>query len=239
MAYAAVANGGTLLRPRLATALLDDDGRPVRTYPVEEVRRVLSEKTADTFRSFLRDAVLEGTAAEASLPWCAVAGKTGTAQKSEPGGRGYQPGKYISSFVGMLPAERPTLVGLVILDEPRGAYYGGAVAAPVFRDIVAAWATQGLGPVRMPAGEVLTRDAEPEQASAASPEIAAAAAIPPEAVPDLRGLDMREAVLRAAEALGGRPVVRGSGRVVDQIPAPGTPVARGSRFVLLCAARGQ
>lgn len=239
MAYAAVANGGTLLRPRLATALLDDEGRPVRTYAVEPVRRVLSQRTADTFRSFLRDAVTSGTAAEAALPWCAVAGKTGTAQKSEPGGRGYEAGRYISSFVGILPADHPALVGLVILDEPRGAYYGGAVAAPVFRDIVASWATQGLGPVRMPAGQVLTRDLRAEPGGTGTETLATAAAVPPGTVPDLRGLDMREAVALAAGALGGRPEVRGSGRVVDQVPAPGTPVARGGRCILLCAARGQ
>ncbi|HEY7727533.1 MAG TPA: penicillin-binding protein 2, partial [Candidatus Eisenbacteria bacterium] len=202
MAYAAVANGGTLLRPRLATALLDDDGRPIRTYPVERVRRVLSLRAADTFRSFLRDAVLDGTASEAALSWCAVAGKTGTAQKSEPGARGYRPGKYVSSFVGMLPADRPTLVGLVILDEPRGAYYGGSVAAPLFRDIVAAWAMQGFGPVRMPSGGVLTREPERDDVSAVSREVAAAAAAPSGTVPDLRGLSMREAIARAAAALG-------------------------------------
>lgn len=237
MAYAAVANGGTLLRPRLVTALLDDDGKPTRNYEVEQARRVLSEKTAETFRSFLRDAVLDGTAAEAAIPWCDVAGKTGTAQKSEPGARGYQAGKYISSFVGMLPADHPTLVGLVILDEPRGAYYGGAVAAPIFRDIVAAWAMQGQGPVWMPAGEVLRHAPKQGETRASTQEVAEASAVPPGAVPDLRGLDMREAVTRAAAALGRRPEVRGSGRVVNQIPAPGTPVARGGRCVILCATR--
>jgi cell division protein FtsI (penicillin-binding protein 3) len=237
MAYAAVANGGTLLRPRLATALLDDDGTPLRTLPVERVRRVISERTADTFRSFLRDAVVDGTAQEAALPWCDVAGKTGTAQKSEPGARGYQRGKYVASFVGMLPAENPTLVGLVILDEPRGEYYGGAVAAPVFRDIVATWAAQGLGPVRMPVNEVITRDPHAGSHDIGASEIAEAAAVPPGIVPDLRGLDMREAVARAAAVLGGRPEVRGTGRVVDQVPAPGTKAGAGGRCILLCATR--
>jgi cell division protein FtsI (penicillin-binding protein 3) len=243
MAYCAVANGGTLLRPRLATALLNDDGEPVTSYPVERVRRVLSEATCATFRSFLRGAVLQGTAAEAALSWCSMAGKTGTAQKCIPG-RGYEPGRYIASFVGMVPAERPALVGIVILDEPRGAYYGGAVAAPVFRDIVAAWAMQGHGPVRMPAGSVLRREpprAEPEapEAVGASMEALAdpAGAATGGRFPDLRGLDMRVAVVRATAAAGGRPVVRGSGRVVDQIPAPGAPVSPGARCVLLCAAR--
>jgi cell division protein FtsI (penicillin-binding protein 3) len=155
----------------------------------------------------------------------------------------------------MVPAERPALVGLVILDEPRGAYYGGTVAAPVFRDIVAAWATQGQGPVRMPAGSVLRR--EPPKSGPMAPEAVGAStegmaaregAVRDGAVqgaaadggfPDLRGLDMRVAIARAAAAVGRKPEVRGSGRVVDQVPAPGAPVAPGARCVLLCAARGR
>src|SRR5262249_50130976 len=89
MAYCAVANGGILMRPRIASALVTENGEPVRIFPVERVRRVISPETAETFRSFLRDAVTMGTAQEAALPWCEVAGKTGTAQKAEEGGRGY------------------------------------------------------------------------------------------------------------------------------------------------------
>ncbi len=244
MAYCAVANGGTLIRPRIATALLSEDGDPVRTIPVEQVRRVLSPATAATFRSFLRDAVLDGTATEAALPWIEVAGKTGTAQKSGSGGRGYDAGRYIASFAGMVPYARPALVGLIILDEPRGAYYGGAIAAPVFRDIVAAWATQGLGPIRMPAGSVLTQDqagsgakpqAEIEPGRLAPLDTAGAAAVAAGAFPDLRGLSMRDAIVRARTLLGSAPAIRGTGRVVDQIPAPGTPLAPRARCVLTCA----
>jgi cell division protein FtsI (penicillin-binding protein 3) len=236
MAYCAVANGGTLIRPRVATALLSEDGEPVRTIPVEQVRRVLSPETASTFRSFLRDAVLSGTATEAALPWIEVAGKTGTAQKSAPGGRGYDAGRYIASFVGMVPYENPSLVGLIILDEPRGAYYGGAIAAPVFRDIVAAWATQGLGPIRMPAGAVLTQDHGATEAGPTSaPDLAESTIAAPGAFPDLRGLSMRDAIVRATTLLGATPGVRGSGRVIDQLPAPGTPLALGAKCVLTCA----
>lgn len=234
MAYCAVANGGTLIRPRVASALLSEDGDPVRTIPVEQVRRVLSPETAATFRSFLRDAVLSGTATEAALPWIEVAGKTGTAQKSAPGGRGYDAGRYVASFVGMVPFENPVLVGLIILDEPRGAYYGGAIAAPVFRDIVAAWATQGLGPIRMPAGTVLTQD-RGAGAEACGPGSADTTATAPGAFPDLRGLSMRDAIVRAATLLGSTPAVRGTGRVIDQLPAPGTPLALGAKCVLTCA----
>jgi len=218
MAYCAVANGGILMRPRVASALLTESGEPVRVFPIERVRRVISPETAETFRSFLRDAVTTGTAKEAALPWCEVAGKTGTAQKSEPG-RGYGTGRYIASFVGMAPADHPRVVGLIILDEPRGAYYGGAVAAPVFRDILATWATLGKGPVKLPAQTLLM----------------ASRAIEPEVrVPDVRLMPAEEArsVLRSA---GMDCSVAGSGALVAvQSPLPGANARSGEvvRIVL-------
>lgn len=220
MAYCAVANGGLLLQPRIASALLNEGGQTVRLFPVERVRRVISPETAETFRSFLRDAVTMGTAQSAALPWCEVAGKTGTAQKSE-GGRGYGVGRYLSSFVGMVPARNPQVVGLILLDEPRGAYYGGAVAAPVFRDIIATWATLGRGPVRLPAQTLLT----------------AAPGRPPVRVPDVRQLPAEEArfVLRSA---GMDCSVEGSGaRVAVQSPEPGADARSGEvvRIVLSTA----
>jgi cell division protein FtsI/penicillin-binding protein 2 len=216
MAYAAVANGGTLMRPRLVSAILDEDGRPIREIPVEEVRRVISSETARTFRSFLRDAVLEGTAVEAALPWCDVAGKTGTAQKTVENERGYGAGRYVSSFVGMAPYDHPEVVGLIILDEPRGAYYGGSVAAPVFRDILAAWAVQGRGPIALPPSTVLQQDEAPPQ----------------DAIPDVRLLEVdraREILARAGYGMH----VAGSGasiggRVAEQTPGPDSPAPRGT-----------
>ena len=219
MAYCAVANGGILLRPRIASALVNENGEPVREYPVERVRRVISPETAETFRSFLRDAVTTGTAQEAALPWCDVAGKTGTAQKSDEGGRGYGQGRYVSSFVGMAPAGNPQIVGLIVLDEPRGAYYGGAIAAPVFRDIVATWATLGKGPVRIPAQTLVTASARRK---------------PPVRVPDVRMMAAEQArfVLRSA---GMDCAMEGNGaHVAVQSPEPGTNARSGEvvRIVL-------
>lgn len=221
MAYAAVANGGTLLRPRIASALVDENGKLIRQFPVETVRRVISEETARTFRSFLRETVVAGTGEAAALPWCDVAGKTGTAQKCDENGGGYRAGRYTSSFIGMAPAENPRVVGLVILDEPRGAYYGGSVAAPVWREIVSAWAAQGHGPIALPAAVLPTASAAP--APAADP------------VPDVRLL----AADRAAEILeraGYAPrILGGAGRVAAQSPAPGAVVPEGAVVELTLA----
>jgi len=224
MAYAAVANGGILLRPRIVSAVVDQDGEPIREVPIEQVRRVVSSETARTFRSFLRDAVTQGTATEAALPWCEVAGKTGTAQKTVENERGYGVGRYISSFIGMAPASDPVVVGLIILDEPRGAYYGGSVAAPVFREILAAWALQGRGPIALPPSTVVRVDDEARAA---------------DAVPDVRLLELsraREELARAGYGMRVAGMGAVGGRVSTQTPEARTPAHPGTVVELTLAA---
>ena len=121
-AYAAVANGGVWLQPSLVA-----DRPPER-------RRVISRRVADQLMSMLRDVVIEGTGTEAEVEGYQVAGKTGTAAKPDPGG-GYSHSRYVASFVGVVPASAPKLVVLVTVDEPRGAIWGGVVAAPAFQEI--------------------------------------------------------------------------------------------------------
>jgi cell division protein FtsI/penicillin-binding protein 2 len=121
-AYAAVANGGVWLRPRLVA------DRPAKR------RRVISKRVANQLMSMLRDVVIEGTGTEAEVEGYQVAGKTGTAAKPDPRG-GYSTSRYVASFVGVVPASAPRLVVMVTVDEPRGAIWGGVVAAPAFQQI--------------------------------------------------------------------------------------------------------
>jgi cell division protein FtsI (penicillin-binding protein 3) len=121
-AYAAVANGGVWLRPRLVA------DRPGKR------RRVMSKAVSDQLMSMLRDVVIEGTGTEAEVEGYQVAGKTGTAAKPDPRG-GYSKSRYVASFVGVVPASDPKLVVLVTVDEPHGAIWGGVVAAPAFQQI--------------------------------------------------------------------------------------------------------
>jgi cell division protein FtsI (penicillin-binding protein 3) len=121
-AYAAVANGGTWIAPRLVA------DRPAKR------RRVISRHVSDQLMSMLRDVVIEGTGQEAEVEGYQVAGKTGTAAKPDPRG-GYSNSRYVASFVGVVPASAPKLVVLVTVDEPHGAYSGGVVAAPAFQEI--------------------------------------------------------------------------------------------------------
>ena len=110
-------------------------------WPSGVGERILSPQTVQTIMAMLRQAVANGTGKAAALPRHAVAGKTGTAQKVVGGE--YAQDRYVASFLGMVPAQNPRLVVVVVLDEPRTQHTGGAVAAPVFRD-VASFAVEHL-----------------------------------------------------------------------------------------------
>ena len=135
MAMSAIANGGLLMQPLLVDRVEDDQGHVLVKYSPQPVRRVISESTAASMTTALKNVVSNnGTARRAKLDRYSVAGKTGTAQKPGPGG--YTPGKYFASFVGYFPADRPELCIAVLLDEPKlPSYYGGLTAAPAFRNI--------------------------------------------------------------------------------------------------------
>lgn len=137
MAMSAIANNGWLMRPLLVSRLEDREGRVVAQYQAQPVRQVVSEATAQEMVKALKTVVTkEGTAEMAALDDYTVAGKTGTAQKTIEGVSGYAPGKYISSFIGFFPADKPELCISIVLDEPppKLGYYGGKTAAPVFKD---------------------------------------------------------------------------------------------------------
>ncbi len=127
-AYGAMANGGVLVRPHLIERI---DGQPIA---LTKGRRVVSRAVSQQMLSMLRGVVLEGTGTEAAIPGYTVAGKTGTAAKIDPNGR-YSTSRYVASFVGLVPATKPRLVIMVMVDEPRGNIYGGVVAAPAFKEI--------------------------------------------------------------------------------------------------------
>ncbi len=125
-AYAAIGNGGVVPPAHLIAKI---GGKKVRHG---KGRRIVSRHTADRMTAMFRDVVVEGTGTEAAIPGYTVAGKTGTANKAE---NGRYVSKYVASFVGLVPARKPRLAILVMVDEPRGQIFGGVVAAPIFRDI--------------------------------------------------------------------------------------------------------
>jgi len=147
-AYAAIANGGVLMRPLIVRALVAPDGTVVQRFEPQSVRRVMSAQTAAELLSMLRNVVRRGTAKGLAISGYALAGKTGTAQMVIDGS--YVPGAYTASFVGIVPADRPQYVVLVKIDRPQGAYYGSIVAAPAFRELTrrVLW-REGVLPRRM------------------------------------------------------------------------------------------
>jgi cell division protein FtsI (penicillin-binding protein 3)/stage V sporulation protein D (sporulation-specific penicillin-binding protein) len=195
MAMAAVANGGVLMQPRLVDRLEDADGRVVRLFPTNALRRVAGvEACREMKRALRRAASEEGTASAARLEYYTVAGKTGTAEKFVKGENGkggtYKSGKYYASFIGFLPVEQPELCILVGMDEPdkRVGHMGGGVAAPVFKAI----AERVANYLRLPPD--LVPEVEPESGPGLRPR--------GEPQPELVN---RRALVRAGEGLpGGR-----------------------------------
>ena len=251
---AAIANGGRLVTPRLVRRIAHPDGR-VETLEPPTGERVLSDATTRTIREILVGAVERGTGRKASIPGFVVAGKTGTAQKAGVGG--YQAGRYVSSFVGMAPAENARVVGLILIEEPRGRYYGGDVAAPVFAKVV----SQALGILRVAPEEqrlpeTLLAARSPEKIHYPAGVVPASARSeferevpPPPAVPAPSAASPAPfAASPAAVAPGGAPSAlglsarqalsllarhgidasfEGSGFVVAQDPPPGAPLRPG------------
>jgi cell division protein FtsI (penicillin-binding protein 3) len=221
-ATAVIANGGTLVTPHVISRVVDREGKVVSGYRPPPAPRVLSEKTAAVLNEILKGVVSHGTGSRAALEDHMVAGKTGTAQKAENGR--YAPDKTIASFVGYVPADRPRLVILVVVDEPTIGQYGGEIAAPAFRQIAEATLRylrvepsipgRNLG-IETPRLDVRARPAPP--------------AALPGSVPDLRGLDAREAI-SIATAAGLRVTTSGEGLVTAQSPEAGAP--RGETRVL-------
>lgn len=126
----ALVNGGKMVTPHVATDVLDEEGNVVKHLNFPEKEGVLSEETSRTVREILESVVSEGSGKNAYLEGYSIGGKTATSQTLPRSAN-----RYISSFLGFTPAEHPTVLGLCIIRNPQGVYYGGTICAPVIRDI--------------------------------------------------------------------------------------------------------
>jgi cell division protein FtsI (penicillin-binding protein 3) len=253
-AFGALANDGVRVAPHVIREIRSAAGTTI-FRPNPEQRRVISNETATALRGMLEGVTLNGTAKKAQLDGYSAAGKTGTAQKIDPRTKAYSSTKHVASFVGFAPVNNPAVVIIVVIDEPSGAYHGGDVAAPVFREI----AEQVLpeldvipdidfdNPVPLVAGEfeapeqtAKQRDEEIRQEQSrvsTMPQVAGRNSRGGEIVyamatnkailmPDLRGLSVRD-VVRACAQLGMQLEAHGEGRVIRQTPGSGTEVTTG------------
>jgi cell division protein FtsI (penicillin-binding protein 3) len=226
-AVSSVANGGEYVEPRVVRAIYRDN----RRYEIRAnvMRRTITAETAAVLTSIMEGVVARGTARAAQMPGFTIAGKTGTAAKLVNGN--YSKSEYNGSFVGFLPSRTPVVTILVVLDSPHGphGYYGGTVAAPIFKRIGEATLRYlGVGPTLNPDPPVLVqRDAGATRTSSStsaegeeSPTIKLVHS-EPGTMPDLQGLSAREA-LRKLVKLGLSARVDGNGFVVAQEPPAGT-----------------
>jgi stage V sporulation protein D (sporulation-specific penicillin-binding protein) len=136
-AYAAIANGGLMMKPHMVLAYQDSNGKTVKEFKPEKLRQVVKPSTAAELNRILQAVITSGTGkGSANIPGYTVAGKTGTAQKVGKGEKSYSRSKYVASFIGYVPANNPKAVILVLVDEPKGGkIYGAQIAAPVFQAI--------------------------------------------------------------------------------------------------------
>lgn len=253
-AFGAIANDGVRNAPHLVREVRNAEGAVVyRAQP--EQRRVISAETATALRGMLEGVTLAGTAKKAQLDGYSAAGKTGTAQKIDPRTKAYSSTKFVGSFVGFAPVSNPQVVIIVVIDEPSGAYHGGDVAAPVFRE-VAEQILPGLNVMpdidTKSAPQLIAQANEsPEQAEKRREEHAkseqerqatmptvdsnggrggevvyAVASKKAMLMPDLRGRSVRD-VARTCAQLGLQVEARGEGRVFKQSPSAGTEVNTG------------
>jgi cell division protein FtsI/penicillin-binding protein 2 len=230
MATAAIANGGTLLEPRLVRATIKNGVRE-ETEP-KTIRTAINRETAAVLTQIMEGVVLRGTAKAAALPDYQVAGKTGTAQKII--NKRYSSADHYASFTGFVPSRRPELAILVVIDQPKaGGYYGGVVAAPIFQKI-ADGALRHLG-VPPSAGStsgstvVVTAGVRAEAPTPVTPQVERVAIElnGQIAMPDLAGLGARDAT-RVLTAAGLTLRLHGDGLVVAQSVPAGLPIEPGT-----------
>lgn len=228
-AVSAIANDGVLLKPHIIKEIQNPDGSPYRVAQPEPVRQVITAETAKTLIGLLEKVVSEGGGRKGAIEGYHFAGKTGTAEKLKVGGGGYAEGRYIASFVGFGPVENVQVAALVVIDDPQGIYYGGEIAAPVFKDIMTQ-VMRYLNIAPQADANAAIPVVKPSQ-PAASPQTAPLAAPGKAVVPALAGKNIRECADALARA-GLSMVPVGSGIAVKQSITPYTPQENGTEITV-------
>ena len=209
----AIANGGTLMQPYFVKKITDRMGNIIYTKQNTVLEQIVNNSVSSTISSMLEEVVSKGGGQKAAVAGYDIAGKTGTAQKYENGA--IAQGKYVASFIGYAPFDNPDYIVLVVVDEPKGAYYGGTVAAPIAGTIFERiFKTKGTE-----ANENLEADRKALEANIE--------------IPNLTGMTLTQAV-QVLNSLGLQYLVQGDGnRVTSQISPPGTMVCSGDVILLI------
>ena len=233
-AYAAIANGGLVVRPYVVKSVSDAEGHLLMTHTPQVMGRAIPPEVAHQMNLLLRNVVngAGGTAHKAQVDGFIVAGKTGTAQMVNPVTHGYFQNRHVSSFVGFLPADDPCLLILVVLYDVGHGHFGGLVAAPVFSEIASgalrdlnvastdsAYDSASVLPIS--SFNLMPHKKNIDTLAAIDPGVDYDAALDRKATPDFTGASLRHA-LDIARQLGINLDVKGQGYVTAQDPAPGS-----------------
>ena len=208
-AGSAIINGGYLITPHVGAKLIDENGNIVEEFRRGRGQQIISRETSETMKFLLESVVYEGTGRRTYIPGFRIGGKTATSQKLPRGS-----GKYISSFMTFAPAENPQVIALVLIDEPKGAYYGGQVAGPVMKQLLEN---------TLPYLNIEARFNEEEQA---------AEGVAPVILPDLRGQSKTEAAKTLQDLRLGFNITGDGNTISDQFPMPGDLVNQGQNILL-------
>ena len=224
-AMSAIANDGVLMKPHVVRCMVDKKGSVVKEIEPVAVRRVISPETSHRITSILTDVVEEGTGGNARIVNLSVAGKTGTSQKFDFDLGRYSAKKVEASFIGFFPAEDPQMVILVMLDEPKIHRWGGAAAAPVFKEVseqILRCFNNSME-LREVAANENNEGVRIIQASTDRETIYHDTKVDESIIPDFEGMSMRE-VLKISQNRGIDIRIAGSGWAVSQNPAPGVRI---------------
>jgi len=240
MAYSAIANGGFLMKPRLVSQIVNNNGKSVYREDPEVLRKISEPGVMKDLTAMLIRVVDTGTGTSARIPGWSIAGKTGTAEKFIDGE--YSTSKYISNFAGFFPAENPQIVGVIVLNEPRyGFHWGGIGAAPIFRRVINRIINMDdsiqilkdkYKNTEEPLLMVDTYRKEHDKTDMFPKNLSTRAvytqiAQNENAVPDVRGMSLLQAKV-VFRQFGYQTKFNGSGQVFWQSPKPGTILAAGS-----------
>lgn len=231
-AFAAIANGGRLMKPYIINKVVNNQGITVAKGQTEIVGEPISAATSDTVIKLLEGVVQEGgTGTMAASKEYSFAGKTGTAQKVIEGAGHYVAGKYYASFVGIAPSDKPRVVVFVGLDEPKGQYYGGMVSAPVFREVAEATLKHLDVPSSLSRVVTISKGASQNimQKVNISRGLFQKVGENNFLVPDLHGATIRDVMTSIGEAEI-KVKIEGSGVAISQSPSPGSVMSGGDTF---------
>ncbi|MBK9323969.1 MAG: transpeptidase family protein [Bdellovibrionaceae bacterium] len=241
-AYAAIANGGVLNVPYLVQSIRDGETGAIKEVYSKPIRRVLTPEQASQMRLMLTGVTGPGgTGGNARVNGFYVAGKTGTAQKVNPNGRGYLRGAYISSFAGFIPSNNPRFVIYIALDYPRKAFYGAQVAAPIFSRVASYIVRkEGLAPVLLAESttvkdrkKAIKLDSEKSRGlSSVSEGDIVSTSLELGVVPDVTNMTLRE-VLRRFSGKEINIKFRGQGVVSGIEPPVGSPLPSNKELTVI------